>query len=111
MNTHTVIAEVFDVGNAPLAVVKFRIVPIAGRHVSVRTVPHQELRNVLESIARELPDRIADRLYSRRNLRIYNDNDIYIVKPAEKRFWSRSAGLNDADYYLSDTTWVQNAAG
>jgi hypothetical protein len=36
-------------------------------------------------------------LYLRRNIKVFAQDTIHIVKPAERRFWTRSAAYNDAD--------------
>ena len=41
-------------------------------------------------------------LNERRQLRIYGDEDLFILKPAEARYWTRTAALNDADIILAD---------
>jgi hypothetical protein len=41
-------------------------------------------------------------LNERRQLRIYGAYDLFVVKPAEVRYWTRTMGLNDADVILSD---------
>ena len=41
-------------------------------------------------------------LNERRVLRIYGDDDLFILKPTEVRYWTRTAGLNDADIILAD---------
>ena len=41
-------------------------------------------------------------LNERRQLRIYRNNDLFILKPTEVRYWTRTAGLNDADIILAD---------
>jgi len=41
-------------------------------------------------------------LNERRQLRIYGSDDITFVKPRERRYWSRTSGLNDADLILAD---------
>jgi hypothetical protein len=41
-------------------------------------------------------------LNERRQLRIYGDEDMFILKPAEIRYWTATAGLNDADVILAD---------
>ena len=46
-------------------------------------------------------------LNERRQLRIYNDSDMFILKPSEVRYWSRTTGLNDADVILADH-WIKN---
>lgn len=102
LNQRTIVADVLDVGNAPLQVVKFSIVSTPGREELIRTLPVQELETVLKNIAEQLSQEIADRIYTRRNLRIYAGEDIYIIKPAKRIYWTRSAGLNDADIILSE---------
>ena len=102
LNEQTIVADVFNVNKAPLQVVKLSIVPAPGREPVVQTVPSQELEPILKRIADQLPLKIAERIYTRRDLRIYIGEDIYIVKPAQRRYWSRSAGLNDADTILAE---------
>lgn len=46
-------------------------------------------------------------LNERRQLRIYTENDLCILKPAEARYWTRTAGINDADVILADH-WMKN---
>jgi len=41
-------------------------------------------------------------LNERRQLRLYGDKDLFILKPTEVRYWTRTAGLNDADVILAD---------
>ncbi|CCE98542.1 hypothetical protein SFHH103_04051 (plasmid) [Sinorhizobium fredii HH103] len=45
-------------------------------------------------------------LNERRQLRIYGDDCLFILKPSEVRYWTRTAGLNDADIILADH-WVR----
>ena len=45
-------------------------------------------------------------LNERRQLRIYGNDDLFILKPAEIRYWTRTASLNDADVILADH-WVR----
>ena len=37
-----------------------------------------------------------------RQVRIYGNEDVTIMKPAQWRYWNRTAGLNDADKILAD---------
>lgn len=41
-------------------------------------------------------------LNERRQLRLYGEHDLLILKPSEVRYWTRTAGLNDADIILAD---------
>lgn len=41
-------------------------------------------------------------LNERRQIRIYDENALFILKPSEARYWTRTAGLNDGDAVLAD---------
>lgn len=45
-------------------------------------------------------------LNERRVLRIYDENALFILKPSEVRYWTRTAGLNDGDAVLADH-WIK----
>ena len=45
-------------------------------------------------------------LNERRQLRIYDENVLFILKPSEARYWTRTAGLNDGDAVLADH-WIK----
>ena len=110
LNERAIVAEVIDVGKAPLQVVKFSIVPASNQQPLVQTISGQKLESVLNRIAEQLPQKLAERIYTRRNLRIYVGEDIYIVKPTKRMYWTRSAGLNDADTILSEYLRTNNAS-
>ena len=94
-------AEVFDV-DGPLALVKFRFTPGVNGRPQITVTPRQNLRAALDRIADSLDSEMSDQLYTRRHLRLYAGDTFYVVKPAQKRFWSRSAGMADADSVLKD---------
>ena len=60
----------------------------------------------LERVSRILRDEIGSgsvpHLHEQRNLRLYNGDEVFIVKPNETRYWTRTAALNDADAMLGD---------
>jgi len=58
--------------------------------------------DILDNMSRDLRAKVADHLYVRRDLRVYVDDGFWIIKPAQKRLWSRAAALNDADSVLRD---------
>jgi len=110
LRERVLVANILEVSKSPLQVIKFSLVTAPTQEQIVQTTQAQELKVILGRIADQLPQQIADRIYTRRDLRIYTGQDIYIIKPAQKRFWSRSAGLNDADLILSEHLGVNRAA-
>lgn len=68
----------------------------------------------LASLARLLRGRfesdITPYLNERRQLRIYSDDALYILKPSERRYWTQTIGLNDADVILADH-WLRRGDG
>jgi type I restriction-modification system DNA methylase subunit len=102
LNERSIVAEIFSIPKAPLQVVKFSLVPYPGREPVIQTIQAEDLVTVLKSIAKQLPPQLADRVFTRRNARIYVGEYLYIIKLAQLRYWSRSAGLNDADTVLAE---------
>ena len=102
LKERSIAADIFDIANTPLQVVKFSILPYPGREQIVQTVQAENLIPVLQSIAKQLPSKLADRVFTRRNLKVYVGENIYIIKPRQLRYWSRSAGLNDANDIISE---------
>ncbi len=102
LNERTIVTEIFSIPKTPLQVVKFSIVPYPGREPVIQTIQAGDLVTLLKSIAEKLPPQLADQVFTRRNARIYVGEYLYIIKPAQLRYWSRSAGLNDADTVLAE---------
>jgi type I restriction-modification system DNA methylase subunit len=102
LNQSTVVADIFETRHAPLQVIRFSIVPVPGRTPGTQVVSGKPFEDVLEEIAAQLPAHITGTFHMRRHLRIYNGKDFYIIKPAQRRYWSRSAALNDADTILEE---------
>jgi hypothetical protein len=46
---------------------------------------------------------VTEHLTVARELRVYVDDEIFLVKPAGARYWTESAGLADADSCLADS--------
>ncbi len=44
----------------------------------------------------------AESIYYRKYVKYYTGDTIYMIKPNEKRFWSRSLALNDADEIIAE---------
>ena len=84
-------------GTSPYRAVSFRLAPrdTQSRHVDIVSEP--ELDTLLVNLERIATEQHAQSLYFRRNIKVYEPEVIHIVKPAERRFWTRSAAYNDAD--------------
>ncbi len=96
------VADVLDT-DGPLRVVRFRIME-ASRNGRPNVVVEKagDLSEVLDEIARNLDEQIALGIHTRRHLRVYSGDSFYVVKPSQRRFWTRSAGLTDGDSVLKD---------
>lgn len=44
----------------------------------------------------------AERIYIRKQVRYYTEDEIFIVKPNQKRFWTRSQGIDDAGSIINE---------
>ena len=64
------------------------------------------MRGLLKVIAERIASKRAIDFFSMPNSIFVWGNDIYLVKPARMRFWTRSAALRDADeiFELLSTT-------
>lgn len=93
-------AEVLDVRNeSPLRVIRF----MAGGSGEIHSVNiTDDLKGAIQRIGNKLKLPIAERLSAVRELRVHSEQELVIIKPSAKRFWSAAAGLNDADAALGD---------
>lgn len=64
---------------------------------TVEELPATGLNKVLRELEAYTYLEEAESIYFRRFIRYYDNGIIYIVKPNERRFWSRSMAMNDAD--------------
>jgi hypothetical protein len=102
LKERSIVADIFDIANTPLQVVKFSIVPYPGREQVVQTVHADDLITVLKSIANQLPPKLGNQVFTRSNLKVFVGENIYIIKPCQLRYWSCSVGLNDANDIISE---------
>lgn len=61
------------------------------------TLPEKQIGHILKQMEKHSYDAHTESIYYRRFFRYYADDRLYIIKPNEKRFWSRSMAINDAD--------------
>ncbi len=91
------LAPIVYQGTPPYRAVSFHLAPrgLQGREPDIASEP--ELDSLLARLERVATEEHAQSLYFRRNIKVYEAEAIHIVKPAERRFWTRSAAYNDAD--------------
>lgn len=61
-----------------------------------------ELEALSALLRGQLDSDIPPYLNERRQMRLYGAEDLFILKPTETRYWTRTTGLNDADIILAD---------
>ena len=81
--------------DGPLTIVSFRLVEPPG--VEVTTAGSDDLRTVLTRLDQQLTSRESASVYLRRHVRFYEGETLHIVKPSERKYWTRSAAFADAD--------------
>lgn len=64
---------------------------------------NDRLNEILLSLDNSLIDN-QKMVFVRRNLRIYQQDRIYIVKPSQRKYWTYSAACRDADEIFEDVS-------
>ena len=62
----------------------------------------QDMDGLLANLERIAVEQPGQNLYSLKNIRVYEDDRIHVVKPDERRFWTRRSAYNDADVTLGE---------
>jgi hypothetical protein len=100
-------AEIFDLGvGSALRIVCFAK---GGTGQVQKTDLHESLNDVVAGIGSRIRLPIAERLAAVRELRVHTEDELFIIKPSSRRFWSAAAGLNDADATLGDGLEVESS--
>ncbi|CAJ9608147.1 N-6 DNA methylase [Burkholderia pseudomallei] len=86
-----------------------RFAMVAGAPPNVPCV-HQgsdvEIDRLTPLLRGQVSSAVPPYLNERRQLRIYDESALFILKPSELRYWTRTAGLNDGDAILADH-WIK----
>lgn len=97
----TLNARVYQDG-APLSVIEFELVQATDAQDVHFISGSTELRNLLSQLDRRLWERQASTLYTRRHVRIYDGPRFYVVRPSERRLWTRSQAYADAGSFIAE---------
>ena len=89
-------------GNAPLSVLILNLGQQSAKDLNVVT-DSEQLNEILLSLDSTLVDN-QQMVFVRRNLRIYQQDKIYIVKPTQRKYWTYSAACRDADEIFEDVS-------
>src|SRR5436305_7493727 len=97
----TLNARVYQDGE-PLSVVEFELVQTADAQAVRFISESKELHDLLYRLDRRLWERQASTLYTRRHVRIYDGPRFYVVRPSERRLWTRSQAYADAGNFVAE---------
>ena len=78
----------------------------ASKKAVVRQGNDAEINRLTTLLRGQINADVPPYLNERRQLRIYGETDLLLLKPAEVRYWTRTSGLNDADVILADH-WIK----
>ncbi|MDR8389887.1 SAM-dependent methyltransferase [Aliifodinibius sp. S!AR15-10] len=62
----------------------------------------QETSEILKEIEEYTYEKFSESIFFRKIVKYESGNAVYLIKPNEKRFWSKSQALNDADKIIFD---------
>ncbi|HEX6557525.1 MAG TPA: N-6 DNA methylase [Ktedonobacteraceae bacterium] len=96
----TLNARVYQDGE-PLSVVEFELVQTADAQTVRFISESSELHDLLYRLDRRLWERQASTLYVRRHVRIYDGQRFYVVRPSQRRLWTRSQAYADAGNFVA----------
>ncbi len=86
----------------PLSVVEFELVQTTDAQTVHFISKSKELHDLLYMLDRRLWERQASTLYTRRHVRIYDGPRFYVIRPSERRLWTRSQAYADADSFIAE---------
>lgn len=85
----------------PLRMISLQLVS-GCRETVCEELNEEEMERFLKKLDQELIEEKEGGVYVRRHLRRYSKNSIYIIKPNQIRYWSRSSAKSDADKIYAD---------
>lgn len=89
-------------GNAPLSVLVLNIGQQTDTYLNI-VQSNDKLNELLLSLDNALIDD-QKTVFIRRNLRIYQPNRIFIIKPSQRKYWTYSAACRDSDEIFEDVS-------
>lgn len=107
----TVSAIIFDSeANAPLVVIAIKFSGTSKKVLVEKISSSDNHYNLLKQIDDYSYEKHSESIYFRKVIKYFDEDTIYLIKPNEKRFWSRSAAMTDADEIVFEVTNSANNA-
>ncbi len=82
--------------NCPLYMVKLSF----GNDFVKTKISKEDIYNELKTLDKKLWKEESQNLYFRKKLNYFDNNDVYIIKPNQRRFWSETAAMEDSKSLL-----------
>jgi len=101
IKNQTLNATVYQNGT-PLTVVSFTIIDSDKTELVQVVTQSDAMRSKLRELDEFLLERKTPSMYIRRHVRVYDGNQVSLVRPSEQRFWTQSQARADADAFLAE---------
>jgi len=96
-------AKVYNVSPyTPLCIVKIKFSTDNKTEEPVLLKADNDFERDLKTINEYTLSEHAQRIYIRKQVRYYTEDEIFIAKPNQKRFWTRSQGIDDAGSIINE---------
>jgi type I restriction-modification system DNA methylase subunit len=89
---------------APLTIITFEFIPLTSAEAqSIDVIDKAKpMQNKLKQLDNLLLKQKTPSMYIRRHVRIYDGEQVSLVRPSEQRFWTQSQARTDADSFLAE---------
>lgn len=88
--------------STPLSAVEFKLSALVDSKPVRIKKQSKEVEDILQDLDHRLLEQHTSTLYSRRQVRIFDGPYLYMIRPSEQRFWTRSQALADADNFIME---------
>ena len=98
-------------GDSPMVVLEVILTPERGQQRPEILRADDRLSQALRMMDTVLLEKWSSGVYVRRDVHVYQDNTLYIAKRNQRRLWTESAAMRDADEIYGEVmrTWEQQA--
>lgn len=95
-------ATVYTGVSSPLRLVSIHFNRLNEAGIIDKQASSEKLHEALANLEKKVQTEYSESIYVRRNVKFYDGDTLHITKPDEKRFWTRSMALHDADETLAE---------